>query len=834
MKPKFILIIFTLILGSLHAQQPKKMNSAQIYRAIEKLNFFGTVLYLGAHPDDENTQMISYFSNYRNANTAYLSMTRGDGGQNLIGPQLQELLGVIRTQELLGARRIDGGRQFFTRANDFGYSKHPEETFSLWNKDSILKDVVTVIRNFKPDIIIDRFDHRTPGTTHGQHTASAILSYDAFNAAADPAFKSFTDAKSWQPRRLFFNTSWWFYGSQESFEKADKTKMLSFDMGNYYPDLGLSNNEIAALSRSQHKSQGFGSTGRRGSNVEYLELIKGDLPKNRTNIFEGIDTSWTRVKDGKAIGELLSKAQTDFNFEDPAASIPQLLKAYRLIDKLHDDYWRTIKLKQIKDIIAACSGLYLEAVADSQLATPGSEHKITIEAINRSSVPMNLDSIQISGNNTEIFQDELSNNIDFAKPVGIKIPPDARFTSPYWLTQKGSIGRYQVSDTELVGLPETPKAIQARFDIQIENTQIPFYKNVIYKYNDPVKGEVYQPFEIVPKVTVSVPDKVIIFSEGRSKQIPVTISILTDTLSGSVTLCHPDGWKVSPEKTDFRFAGENKNVTTLFTVTPPDTQSEGVISPLVTAEGKAYTLEMTRIDYDHIPRQTVLIPSQSKVVRMNIQTVGKQIAYIPGAGDKVPESLRQIGYRVTELPDEDIKAEKLKNFDAVILGIRTYNINDNARYWQKELHDYVKNGGTVIVQYNTDRGLKVDGVAPYPLTLSKDRVVEEDAKVTMIDPGNALLNYPNKITEADFKGWIQERGLYFPDQWDKAFVPVFSMHDTGEKPLFGSLLVARYGKGHFIYTGLSFFRELPAGVPGAYKLFANMIAVGKKVSNNKN
>ncbi|MCB0475150.1 MAG: PIG-L family deacetylase, partial [Flavobacteriaceae bacterium] len=765
MKPKFILIIFALVLGSLHAQQPNKLNSAQIYKAIEKLNFFGTVLYLGAHPDDENTQMISYFSNDCNANTAYLSMTRGDGGQNLIGPELQELLGVIRTQELLGARRIDGGRQFFTRANDFGYSKHPEETFSLWNKDSILKDVVTLIRKFKPDIIIDRFDHRTPGTTHGQHTASAILSYDAFNAAADPAFKSFADAKPWQPRRLFFNTSWWFYGSQENFEKADKSKMLNFDMGNYYPDLGLSNNEIAALSRSQHKSQGFGSTGRRGSNMEYLELIRGDLPKDKTNIFEGIDTSWTRVTEGKAIGDILSKVQAGFNFEDPAASIPELLKAYRLIDKIQDDYWREIKLQQIKDIIAACSGLYLEAIADTQLATPGSVHKIAIEAINRSPVSMNLVSIQISGNEAEIIQNKLSNNIDFTSPVSMTIPPDARFTTPYWLIQKGSTGRYQVSDTELIGLPETPKTIQARFDIQIENTQIPFYKNVIYKYNDPVKGEVYQPFEIVPQVTVSVPDKVIIFSGHSAKQIPVTISTLSDTLTGAVTLCHPDGWKVSPEKVEFKFEDGNKNVTKLFTVTPPDTQSEGMISPLVTCEGKEYTLEMTRIDYDHIPRQTVLSPSQSKVVRMNIQTVGNQIAYIPGAGDKVPESLRQIGYNVTELNDEDIKEEKLKNFDAVILGIRTYNINDNARFWQKELHEYVSKGGTVIVQYNTDRGLKVDGVAPYPLKLSRDRVVEEDAKVTLVDPDNPLLSYPNKITEADFEGWIQERGLYFPDQW---------------------------------------------------------------------
>ncbi|RTL14003.1 MAG: PIG-L family deacetylase, partial [Flavobacteriaceae bacterium] len=344
---------------SIWAQAPQKLNSVEIYEQIQKLNFLGKVLYLAAHPDDENTKLITYFSNHYHAQTAYLSLTRGDGGQNLIGTELREKLGAIRTQELLAARRIDGGEQFFTRANDFGFSKEPNETFAIWNKDEVMEDVIQVMETFRPDIIVNRFAHNTPGTTHGHHTASAMLNLEAY------------DIIKHKPKRIFFNTSWWFYGSQEAFDAADKSNFLAINSNVFYPLKGKSNNEIAALSRSQHKCQGFGTLGTRGDEIEYLELLKGDLP-NSNNLFEGIDTSWNRVKGGNEIGKILYEIEKNFNFGNPSVHIPNLIQAYDLIQKLEDSHWKEIKTKQIIKIIEACSGLFMEAIADSETITKDS------------------------------------------------------------------------------------------------------------------------------------------------------------------------------------------------------------------------------------------------------------------------------------------------------------------------------------------------------------------------------------------------------------------------------------------------------------------------------
>lgn len=813
------------------AQAPKKLTSGEIYEGIQKLNFLGTVLYIAAHPDDENTRLISYFANDVKAQTAYLSLTRGDGGQNLIGPELRELLGVIRTQELLAARRIDGGEQFFTRANDFGYSKHPDETLDIWNEDEVLKDVVAIIRKFKPDVIVNRFNHRTPGTTHGHHTSSAVLSVEAFDLAAKNTYKThLKNDKTWQPKRLFFNTSWWFYGSQENFDKADKTNLLSIDIGTYYVNKGLSNSEIASLSRSQHQSQGFGSTGSRGSVTEYLEFLKGDFPTNKT-VFDGIDTSWNRVAEGKPIGKLLKQVEEEFNFNNPSASIPKLVEAYELIQNLKDEQWKQIKTKEIKTIIAACAGLFLEVVAKEPTATLNSKVAITIEAINRSPYNVTLNSIFIPSEQKEIAKSiSLKNNIGFEKSSEIQISNEEKYTSPYWLHKKGTLGMYNVSNEGYIGLPETPHSLNVRFDIAFGNTVIPMYKNVVFKYNDPVKGEVYKPFEILPEISASFIENVFIFSEENSQKIKVKVKAGKNNIEGKLTLCTPKYWKVLPEFQSFNLVQKGEEQQFEFEVFPPKTQSEGLISPLIEIDGKSFTNDLIEIDYNHIPFQSIVMPSEAKVVRLNIQKKGQLIGYIQGAGDAVPTSLRQIGYTVVELNDDDITPEKLENFDAVVLGIRAYNTNERAKFYQKHLHNYVNNGGTLIAQYNTNHRLQVDEVAPYPLKLSRDRVTEENAEVHIINPTHKLLNFPNKITAKDFEGWTQERGLYFPDEWDANFEAILSMNDKDESPKKGSLLVAKYGEGNFIYTGLSFFRELPEGVSGAYKLFANMLSVGKSNS----
>ncbi len=827
----FVVSFFFLFPFLSEAQQPQKPNAAEIHLALKKLNFLGSVLYVAAHPDDENTRLISYMSNHVKARTGYLSLTRGDGGQNLIGPEIRELLGVIRTQELLGARQTDGGEQLFTRANDFGYSKHPDETLSIWNKEAVLSDVVWAIRKFRPDVIINRFDHRTPGTTHGHHTTSAMLSVEAFDISNNTSIypDQLQLVSPWQPKRLFFNTSWWFYGSRENFEKADKSSLLSFNTGIYYPELGLSNSEIASLSRSQHKSQGFGSTGTRGNQNEYIQIIKGDLPKDKTNIFEGIDTSWNRIEGGQAIGQILYQVEKDFDFRDPAKSIPQLAKAYQLIQKLEDTHWRTIKSQQIKEIIAASAGLYLEAVVDTHTATQGSPIDIAIEAINRSTVDMTLQAININAINIQESPKKglVNNHKNEFKFQGI-IPDSFDFTSPYWLNKKGSLGMYEVNDQNLIGKPITDHNTKVEFVLSIEGITIPFTKDVVYKMNDPVKGETYKPFEIIPSISASLKDKVIIYDTEKAKKIPVLIKSGKDSISGIVKLDYPDGWSLTPEQFDVQFSQKGEEKTVVFTLTPPTVQSEGYIKPIVINNGKEYSNEVITVDYDHIPFQTIVLPSETKVVRLDIKKKGQNIGYIKGAGDIVPESLRQIGYKVSIIDPESISTETIASFDAIVMGIRAYNTVEALKFKQQYLLDYVKNGGNLVVQYNTNRRLKIsENLGPYPLKLSRDRVTDENATITFLSPDHSVLSTPNKITSRDFDGWVQERGLYFPNEWSKEYTPILAANDKGESEKKGALLVAQYGKGYYVYTGLSFFREFPAGVSGAYRLFANLLSLGK-------
>ncbi|NQV77839.1 MAG: PIG-L family deacetylase, partial [Lutibacter sp.] len=539
---KIISVVFLSFFCSfiLVAQAPKKPTSGDVFESIQKLNFLGTVLYIAAHPDDENTRLISYFSNDVKAQTAYLSITRGDGGQNLVGPEIRELLGVIRTQELLAARRIDGGQQFFTRANDFGYSKHPDETLEIWNKEDVLSDVVAVIRKFKPDVIINRFNHKTPGTTHGHHTSSAMLSIEAFDLASNAIYKThLQNDEVWKPKRLLFNTSWWFYGSEENFKKADKTNLLSLEIGTFYVNKGLSNSEIASLSRSQHQSQGFGSTGTRGSETEYLEFLKGDFPVNK-NVFDGIDTTWNRVEGGKELYTILQNVENKYDFKNPSASIPELVEAYQLISKLKDEHWRTIKSKEIKNIIEACAGLYLEAAANNSSTTSNSKNTIKIEAINRSKFNISLKSVSI--NPLNIIEEKLLHlelNIPQLFSINITIPSEIKKTFPYWLSEKGTLGMYKVSDKTLISLPETPRAIFANFILDFNGITIPFSKEVVYKYNDPVKGEVYKPFEILPEVSASFNEKVYIFADENSQKIAIKVKSVKDSVQGKISLRIP-------------------------------------------------------------------------------------------------------------------------------------------------------------------------------------------------------------------------------------------------------------------------------------------------------
>lgn len=826
---RFLIILLSLLFFQFtSAQKPQKWNAVEIYNQIQKLNFLGSVLYIAAHPDDENTRLISYLSNDKKARTAYLSLTRGDGGQNLIGPELRELLGVIRTQELIEARKIDGGEQFFSRANDFGFSKNPNETFEIWDREKVLADVVWTIRKFQPDVIINRFDHRTSGTTHGHHTASAILSVESFKLANNP--KRFPEQlkwfSTWQPKRLFFNPSIWFYGNQEKFDQADKSKFISMETGVYYAETGKSNQEIAALSRSSHKSQGFGSTGSRGQDTEYLELINGEKLNDKSNIFDGIDTSWNRVKGGKAIGELLNQIESKFNFSNPSASLPDLIKTYQMIASLDENHWKSIKLEELKNIIAGCSGLYLEAVSTIQQATPGSTVKLKLEAINRSAIPMELSGISLFPNQKNIILNtKLSTNIAEKTTIDLELDENLEYSQPYWLKNKGTTGIYEVTEQQNIGIPDIIREVKIQFNIKINDIIIPFERDIVYKYNDKVKGEMYNYLDIIPDASTKILDQVSFFNDGKTKKMAVQVKAGKDNIEGNVQLELADNWQVTPTTIAFSLEKKEMEKTLYFDVTPPENPSEVIAKSSVTINNKKLEKEQIIINYDHISKQQVLLPAEAKFKKLDLKTTNERIGYIMGAGDEVPECLSQMGYSVSLLSPEEINSRSLTNFDVIITGIRAYNTLSGLKIRQHLLLEFVKKGKTLIVQYNTPDSNIPHNIAPYPLTISQDRVTDENATVEFLAPNHPILNYPNQITQKDFKGWTQEQGLYYPNEFDAAFTPILSSHDKGETPKKGALLVATYGKGQYIYTGLSLFRELPMGVSGAYRLLANMIAL---------
>lgn len=810
---KHTLLLLLILSSSLWSQAPQKMNAVQIYEQVQKLNFLGKVLYVAAHPDDENTKLITYFSNHYHAQTAYLSLTRGDGGQNLIGTELREKLGVIRTQELLAARRIDGGEQFFTRANDFGFSKEPNETFAIWNKQEVLEDVIQVFTNFQPDIIIHRFAHNTPGTTHGHHTASAQLSLEALQTLTNP------------PKRVFFNTSWWFYGSQEAFEAADKSNLLAINANVFYPLKGKSNNEIAALSRSQHKCQGFGTLGSRGDEIEYLDLLKGDIPKSG-NLFEGINTTWSRVPGGQAIGAILNDVEKNFNFNNPSVHLPNLIKAYQLIEQLDDIHWKTIKSKQIVKIIEACSGLFMEAVADTESTTPSDDFNLNVEIINRSTSKAKLVSIKVLELPTESKNIELKNNTKISISLKkIRCNPDADYSNLFWLKEAKTVGMYHISNPALRILPEITTAFPVVFTVEIEGYTLEFVKNICYKFNTPDDGETYVPFTLLPEATTAITPEILLFNGTQPKTVTVTVSAHKANVKGVVSLCYPIDWKVEPKEIPIEIASKNETKSVTFTVQPSKNSATTTLSALVTVEGQLLDRKLISLHYPHIPKQTIVVPSTAKAVTLDLKIKGKNIGYIMGAGDEIPNHLTQIGYHVTLLEPNTITQEKIENFDAIILGIRAFNVVDELKYKNKILFEYVKNGGNVIVQYNTSNNLITKEIAPYNLKISDDRITNENAAVTFLAPHHSVLNYPNTISQLDFTGWVQEQGLYYPNQWDKEFTPIIASSDEGEDQKQGGLLIAKYGKGNYVYTGLSFFRELPEGVSGAYRLLANLIAL---------
>ncbi len=524
----------------------------------------------------------------------------------------------------------------------------------------------------------------------------------------------------------------------------------------------------------------------------------------------------------------MKKANQKFDVQDPSAIIGDLMAARAALLKIEDDYWREVKLKELNVVIKSVLGIYLEVAARNYSAVPGENVPVYFEAVNRSNTNVTLKSVVIEGVNKSITVNKgLSNNMRMMSNDTIMIPNEMAYSQPYWLDKEGSLGMYQVDDQEKIGLAENPAALSATFYLEIDGQIFDYTTDVIYKRSDRVKGEVYRPFVITPPVMADIKESVLIFPDNEPKTVTVVVKSGRSDVKGVVKLNLPNGWKSNPAQVNYDLENKNQELSVSFSVLPPENADEAYLGVIATYNGKNYDRGLKTIEYDHIPVQTIFPKSNTKVVRVDIQKTGQYVGYIMGSGDAIPESLEQVGYTVTILDPNTITAESLEAYDAVIVGVRAFNTLDRMSVIQPRLMEYVKGGGTAIVQYNTSMRNQPE-IGPYPFQISRDRVTVEGADIRILAPDHPVINGPNKITDKDFEGWVQERGLYFPNKWDAHYTPILSSNDPGETPKDGGLLVTEYGEGFFMYTGYSWFRELPAGVPGAFRIFTNMISVGKE------
>jgi LmbE family N-acetylglucosaminyl deacetylase len=802
----------------------------------------GSVLLVAAHPDDEDSSLIACLARGRFVRTGYLSITRGDGGQNVLGPEFGDELGVIRTQELLAARRIDGGQQFFTRARDFGYSKDYRDTLKKWGEQDVLSDVVRVIRTFQPDVLIANFSTNPAPNQHGHHTASAILTGEAFKLAGDPtAFpEQLGELKPWQPKRLL----------------QDHGRELTMQVG---AEFGT----IAGRSRSMHKTQGFGAFGGRGGGAGSagFTFLAGAPATN--DIFDGIDTTWGRVPGGAEIGKMTDDVITHFDPANPEASVPALLKIHHILAGLPSDRLVEEKRRQLDHILQECIGLSVTTTIREADFVPGETVTLCSEAMKRSNdvqvvrwlgvrypgeTNIRGETLQLSaGNiggdvryrsNTDVIGETMNRGSDNAaiRVQDRLIPAKTPITQPYWLRAEGTVGLFRVEDVSLIGQPENPPdfPIEQVFEVDGEIFSVP---------NEPVDREDHLPLRVTPPVSLKFLNEVELFPPGASRDVVVEVTTSLchapeggTNIAGMLRLDVPPGWRVTPPTRTFslhtwmvstigprKVGGGSSRLT--FTITAPAQTGTAEIQAVANVGGVDWHTGRVELKYDHIPPQLLQPPARLKALCLDLAIRGRKVGYVPGAGDDVAAALARMGFEVTQLAGADLTPEKLRGLDAVVTGVRAFNVRTDLAPHISALFDFATNGGNVIVLYNRPQGNQP--ATPYSLTLSSERVTDFTAEMTLLAPEHPVFNTPNKIVPADFDGWVQERGIYFPSQWDSRFTALLACHDPGEQPLKGSLLVAQCGKGYFVYTALSWFRQLPDGVPGAYRLFANLVSLGK-------
>lgn len=833
-----IFVCLMLVFG-LTAQQQTPQPASKLIQKLKKLNVLGSVLYVAAHPDDENTRLIAYLANGKQYRTGYISLTRGDGGQNLIGDEQGIELGLIRTYELMAARNIDGGEQFFTRAYDFGFSKSPQETFTKWDREEVLSDVVWVVRNFQPDIIITRFPEDSRAG-HGHHSASGILAREAFDAAANPARfpeQLKNGVTTWQAKRLLWNT----FNFGGAANTIDSTQ-LSLDAGGFNPLLGLSYGEMAGDSRSQHKSQGFGVPRARGIQREFFVTISGDKPTQ--DILDGVDISWGRMPlrfAGEAEKKAWVQATTNlvntlvksFNPQAPYEAVPGLIQLHKAVsqDALAST-WRTKKLAEIEEILLDCIGFYAEAIMGIQFIPEQEKGRIVLNLINRSPLQVKTLTYHVNGNKLD-FQKELPNNQNVQRVDTVAFAFPFFESQPYWLRNGIANELFDTRDQQLIGKPVNDP-LKVNLEIEVEGYTLAVKRPIQYKFTDPVKGELYQPVFITPRHLVYSNNDIIIFKKGQkdSARIRAYVSSWEQVKdkSISVELKSPSFFL---SQHDTRFSSVSNGLSSYEYKIPNYLEAKGLekdeLSIDFSMDGQSSTNAQRTIQYDHIPTLRHYYQDKIKVLNIDLKLSGKRVGYIEGAGDRVSSLLEAMGYLVEILKEEDLTETNLKKFDAIVTGVRAYNVHEYLTRKYDALMKFVENGGNLIVQYNTSSqiGPVKAKMSPFSLGIGRTRVTDENSPVKFLLPDHPALNFPNKITQKDFEGWKQERSIYHGNQYDSVFKAPLALKDFGESEESGSLLIAPYGKGNFVYTGLVFFRQMPAGVPGAYRLMANLIGLPK-------
>ncbi len=813
------LTLFLLSAGLVQAAIPPPSAGA-ILEELQRLRETGRVLYLAAHPDDENTRLIAYLANGRHYATGYLSLTRGDGGQNLIGPELREALGVIRTQELLAARRIDGGRQFFSRANDFGYSKSAEEALTVWDRQEVLADTVRVIRQFRPDVIVTRFSPDRDDT-HGHHTGSAVMAREAFALAGDPqAFaEELGHLAPWEPKRVVWNAYSW------GGTVVDGT--IPLEVGGYNAVRGESFGEIAARSRSQHRSQGFGAVGTRGWAEERFAHLVGEPATG--DLMDGVGDAWLNYEGGGRIAQQIDAIIAEFDPLIPSASIAALLMVREALARLPDrDVIIAEKRVQLDQIVVAVLGLSAESVVPEARVVPGEIMKLSHRVVQRapSAVPVIWQGIRYRAENDWVAVERtLALNETETVNATRTLPADTALTHPYWLELPSTAGMAVVADKALIGSPENEPAYAMEYVFALGGQTLTVPVTPVEVIRDPVRGELRNALQVIPPVAVAFATPLERFAPGSTRTVRALATAARGSSKGTLQLELPPGWSARPASVPFALSAVGERAEVAFEVTAPPRSESVQLGVRATVQGRSFDRSPLLVTYDHIPVQLLQPKATLIAMSFDLKIRGERVGFLPGAGDATPEALGLMGYQVKTLTEADLTVEGLAGLDAVVLGIRAYNTKPELMTRQPALWEFVRQGGNVIVQYNTTAQLPDGDLGPYPLRVSRDRVTDENATVSLLAPQHPALIGPNAITLADFDGWVQERGLYFPNQWDDAYTPLLSMADPGERPTRGSLLVAKQGEGYFIYTGLSFFREFPAGVTGAYRLFANLVSL---------